>query len=201
MSRAALLTPKQIASATEVQTVDFRRANKDTTVVGTDPESYSGYSSTTHDVYDEDDWDTAVAAAAAGDVIDILADISTNLRYQGDHWGSGGSGADGTLAAPIVITSSNGSYINPNDQSNGSGGLEIYDCVGVWAVGVNIKNSQFGIYCRSIDGVSASDIDDNSDVQNGDLDGWVRIAHCTIEDTGHAALALAGWGSGTCQGG
>ncbi len=128
-------------------------------------------------------WTSAMAAALPGDVIRITATINAQLTARGNKYGIGGanmtaSPGGGTAANPIIITCNAGAFIDPGNQSNSAGALDIFNVSHVWAVGVNVRNSTFGIRCMNLDGTTAAP---------------VRIAWCTSQDTGNAAIAFQGW--------
>ncbi|MCP5022374.1 MAG: hypothetical protein GY930_11435 [bacterium] len=140
---------------------------------------YAGGSGTTHTVTSSGTWTTAVAAAAAGDIIDITAVITVPLAYKGNKYGiSGGSAASGTAGNPIVIRCTGSGAINVVSLTNSVAALAISNCDHVWAVGIVSTGSQFGVFYRNVEGTS------------GDP---VRVAHCDISGTGHSNLAVAGW--------
>jgi len=131
------------------------------------------------DVLNSATWDIAIAAAQPGDVIRIRANIPRNLTARGNKYGIGGANmSEGTDGAPIVITCDPSVWINPNDTSNNVGALDIINIDHVHAVGVNVKNSQFGIRCMNVEGSASNP---------------VRVAYCTVEDIGHAGIAMQGW--------
>ena len=140
---------------------------------------YAAGAGTSHLVASVSDWNTAVAAAAPGDLIRITANINSGLVYRGSKYGiSGANGVDGAAGNPIIITCDPGVWIDPMDQGNNTVGLDIRNVDHVWDVGVNVRNAQFGIRHQNWAG-TASDP--------------VRSAHNTVQDTGHNSLTVQGW--------
>jgi hypothetical protein len=123
------------------------------------------------------EWDQAVAAAQPGDVLRLTATINARLVYRGDNDGGTASGADGTAGAPIVITADPGVWIDPGNTASGNGALDILYVNHVHAVGVNVRNSQFGIRCMQCHGSDGAPI---------------RLASNTITQLGHAGIHFAG---------
>ncbi|MEM9131021.1 MAG: right-handed parallel beta-helix repeat-containing protein [Actinomycetota bacterium] len=134
-------------------------------------------SGVTHTAATEAEWDAAVAAAVPGDVIRLTATINARLVYRGDNDGGTATGAHGTAGSPIVITADPGVWIDPGDQSSGFGALDILHVNHVHAVGVNVRNAQFGIRCMQCHGSAGNPI---------------RIAESTVTSIGHAGINVAG---------
>lgn len=136
------------------------------------------------DVANFSNWQTAMAAAIPGDVIRITNTITSPLQARGGKYNLWGSnmhtsplgGADGN---PIIITCADPSiYINPNNMANGQVALDMKNNDHVWAVGVNVKRSTFGIRCLNWEGSAANP---------------ARISHCKSEELGHNAYQVQGW--------
>jgi len=114
-----------------------------------------------------------------GDIIKLTTTIAANLAYRGFKYGiSDGVGADGTAGNPIVIACAPGVEINPANQSNNVPALAIDNCSHVWAIEVKCADSQFGVRTQNASGTASHPM---------------RVAHCDVEDTGHAGLTIAGW--------
>ncbi|MEL7208936.1 MAG: right-handed parallel beta-helix repeat-containing protein, partial [Actinomycetota bacterium] len=131
----------------------------------------------THTASSSTEWDTAIAAAAPGDVIRLTATINSRLVYRGDNDGGTATGAAGTAAEPIVITADPGVWVDPGDQNSGFGALDILHVDHVHVVGVNVRNAQFGIRCMQCNGAAGAPI---------------RIADNTVTAIGHAGIHIAG---------
>jgi len=133
------------------------------------------------DVTNTSTWLTALSEANPGDVIRIINSIPARLNYRGNKYGIPGANAvSGTAANPITIMcASDNIWINPNNQSNNNGALDIQNVDYVNVVGVNVKNSQFGIRVMNVEGESDSNP--------------VRIAHCNVQDMGHSGISIQGW--------
>lgn len=184
-----------VTDPSPTKSVTFRTATSDPTnsVVSSDPTTIAATPGTTHLVSSESEWNTAVAAAGPGDIIRLTANIPAILQYRGARQINGpGTAADGTPDDPIIITCDPGVWIDPGDQANGQPALAIYGANHIWCIGVNVRNSQFGIYYRCCEG-NATTVEFQVDVENGLVDKWIHVAHCTITDTGDAALTIAGW--------
>lgn len=143
----------------------------------------AGTGGTTRNVANTTDWTNAMAAAVPGDLIRITTTITSPLTCRGNKYSLPGhnltaSPAGGTTSLPIIITCADGVYIDPNNQSNNTAALDISACSHVWAIGVNVKRSQFGLRCMLVDGTLAAP---------------VRIAWCDIRDMGHSGLIMQGW--------
>lgn len=143
----------------------------------------AGTGGTTRNVANTTDWTNAMAAAVPGDLIRITATITSPITARGNKYSLAGSNmtaspTGGTTSLPIVITCADGVYIDPNNQSNNTGALDLTNTNHVWAIGVNIKRSQFGLRCINLDGTLAAPC---------------RIAWCDIRDIGHSGLIMQGW--------
>lgn len=124
-------------------------------------------------------FDTAEAAAGPGDVLRATATVTAPLIYRGNKNGiTGGSAADGADGNPITITCNPGIFIDPNNQSNNVPAIDVQACDHVHVVGANVRRSQFGIRYLHTEGTAANPL---------------RVAFNTVEDTGHAAIAIQGW--------
>ncbi|MCP3988521.1 MAG: hypothetical protein GY724_05590 [Actinomycetia bacterium] len=130
-----------------------------------------------HAVASAAEWDTAVAAASPGDIIRLTASINARLVYRGDNDGGTATGLHGTAAAPIVITADPGVWIDPGNTSSGYAGLDILFVDHVHAVGVNVRNAQFGIRCFQCHGSAGAPI---------------RLASNTVTQIGHSGIVFAG---------
>jgi hypothetical protein len=140
---------------------------------------YAGGTGTTHIITSSVEWNSAVAAATPGDILKITASITSELTYRGDKYGiTGGTAADGAAGNPIVIGCEGAGIIDVASISGNSTCLEVFNVDHVWCVEVKTDGGQFGIYYRNVEGAAANP---------------ARIARCSISDTGHAALTIAGW--------
>ncbi|MEM9204536.1 MAG: hypothetical protein AAGC53_23080, partial [Actinomycetota bacterium] len=132
-------------------------------------------------VTSESEWNTAVAAAQPGDVIRIMNTINTTagLNYRGSKYGiTGGVANDGTATNPIILTAEPGAWIDGGATSNVESMLDVQNADHIWAVGINVRNSRFGMRFQNMEGTATAPI---------------RIAHCNFEDLGHSAVSVAGW--------
>ena len=107
-----------------------------------------------HRVASAAQWASAVAVAQPGDVIRLVADIPTRLVYRGGNDGRRAEGANGAPGKPIVITADPGVWIDGGSVSSNFGGLDIFYANHVHAVGLNVRNAQFGIRCLQCEGTA-----------------------------------------------
>jgi len=98
------------------------------------------------------EWDVAVAASAPGDVIRLAATINGRLVYRGANDGGNRTGVDGTANRPIVITANPDVWIDGGSVESHFGGLDLLFVNHVHAVGVRVRNAQFGIRCLQCHG-------------------------------------------------
>jgi len=136
-----------------------------------------GDGATEHLVSNQAEWAEAVASAQPGDVIRLTATINSRLEYRGDNDGGPASGVDGTAQQPIVITSDPGVWIDPGNITNDRGALDLLHVDHVHAVGVRVRNSQFGIRCHQCHGSPAAPI---------------QITNNVVTDIGHAGIHVGG---------
>ena len=144
------------------------------------PDAGSGFATggTTHLVSNEAQWDAAVAAAAPGDVIRLTATMTVPLIYEGGDDGGQPDGANGTAAAPIVITADPGVWIDLGAfETNGWAGLNIRYASHVHVDGVRVRNAQYGIRCLQCTGTATSP---------------VRIVNSTTTETGYVGIHVGG---------
>lgn len=140
-----------------------------------------GFGGVTRNVASLSDWNAAVAAAQPGDVIRLTATINARLAYRGDNAGNAAEGGHGTAQAPIVITANPGVWVDPGNKSNNVGAVDILYVNHVHVVGVNVRNSQFGIRCLQCNGAAGAPI---------------RFANNVLTEIGHAGMQFAGhWGT------
>ena len=141
---------------------------------------YAGGAGTSHRVSTSAEWDTAVAAAAPGDMIIVDAQITSSLMYRGSKYSIPGSNSLGGGAAgnPIVIGCEGAGEINVAALINNTAALRIENCDHVWVVGARTRGSQFGVFFRNWGGTATHP---------------ARFAHSDVADTGHAAVSVAGW--------
>ena len=83
----------------------------------------------------------------------------------------------GTAGAPIVITADPGVWIDAGSTTSGFGALDILYVDHVHAVGVNVRNAQFGIRCLQCHGSAGNP---------------VRFASNTVTQIGHSGIVFAG---------
>lgn len=139
----------------------------------------SGTGGTTHNCTTLTEWNTATAAAVPGDLIRVTSEINANLNARGSKYGiTGGTMVDGSAGLPIILTCADGVYVDVNNTSDNESALDIQNVSHVWAVGMNVRDSQFGMRLQNVDGTAANP---------------VRVAYCNIENTGHANFSIAGW--------
>jgi hypothetical protein len=136
------------------------------------------YVGATHEVANAQQWAAAVAAAEPGDTIKLVATINQILQYRGSRAEPGEQeGADGTADRPITITAAEGVWIDPGDQNNRKPALDILYTSHVNVVGVNVRNSQFGIRVLYSTGTATSP---------------VMVSGNVVQDIGHAGIHIAG---------
>ncbi|MFV0525821.1 MAG: right-handed parallel beta-helix repeat-containing protein [Acidimicrobiales bacterium] len=132
----------------------------------------------TFEVSDPGEWDDAVRAARPGDVIRLVATIGRPLSYRGSSAPRADvRGGGGTAARPLTITAASGVWIDPGDTSNDKPGLDVMYTSHVNVVGVNVRNSQFGIRVQNSTGTAAAPI---------------RVADNQVTDIGHAGIHVGG---------
>lgn len=108
---------------------------------------------TRRDVASAAEWSAAIAAAQPGDVIRLVANINQPLQYRSvNYQPERASGRDGTAEAPIIITAAEDVWIDPNNTSSNRGGLDVLYARHVHVIGVNVRNSQFGIRILASEG-------------------------------------------------
>ena len=138
------------------------------------PEVFPKGNGITRTVASPAEWTAAMTAAQPGDVIRLTATINSRLIYRDDVGGS-----SGTEAEPIVITADPGVWIDPGNQSNNVGALDLAGVRHVHVVGVGVRNSQFGIRCNDCKGTAAAP---------------VRIASNAVTAIGHSGIIIQGRG-------
>lgn len=127
-----------------------------------------------HQVTGPGTWTTAVAAAEPGDLIMVTGSIGQILKYRPVE-----GGRSGLPGRPIIILGVPDAVIDPNYQSNSQPALDIADVDHVWAIGISVARSQFGIRINSCHGTE---------------DHPIRLAWSAATDLGHAGIAVAGSG-------
>ncbi len=134
---------------------------------------------TTHHVATAQQWTAAVAAARPGDVIRLTATISEPLTYRGDNDGGTATGSDGTASAPIVITADAGVWIDGGgvDNSHNLAVLNLWYVDHVHAVGLSIRNGQYGIRCLQC---------------HGSAEAPLRIADNRVTSVGYVGIHVGG---------
>lgn len=145
----------------------------------------AGTGGVTHGVTSAATATTAIGNALPGDLIRVTStyDPGGSTVARGDLYGIAGatltSSTDGgEPGLPIIITCADGVDIDENDPSGGGVVLDLVNCRHVWAVGVNVKDSQFGI--RTLNW--------------GGTDGFpAYVAYCDIQNIGDAGLTCQGW--------
>ncbi len=136
------------------------------------------FDGTIHEVADVGGWRTAVAAARPGDVIELVADIDQPISYRGPRSpNSRAEAVDGTAEQPITIRARPGVWIDPGNLSNQVPGLDVIGAAFVDVVGINVRNSQFGIRLQRVE---------------GSAERPVLLSGNTVTDIGHAGIHVAG---------
>ncbi len=129
-----------------------------------------------YEVSSVDGWNSAVAAVQPGDTILLTATITTNLIYRGSR-SDRQNATDGTAELPITITAADGVWIDPGDLNNRKPALDIDSTAHVHAVGLRVRNSQFGI--RVLESF-------------GSPEAPLLIADNVVESIGHAGIHVGG---------
>ncbi|MEM9132555.1 MAG: right-handed parallel beta-helix repeat-containing protein [Actinomycetota bacterium] len=131
---------------------------------------------TVRDVASAAEWSTAIAAAQPGDVIRLVANINQPLQYRSvNYQPERASGGDGTAEAPIIITAADGVWIDPNNTSSNKGGLDVLYARHVHVIGVNVRNSQFGIRVLASEGSEGAPL---------------VVANNTVTGSGHSGIHI-----------
>ncbi len=131
---------------------------------------------TVRDVASAAEWSAAVAAAQPGDVIRLVANINQPLQYRSvNYQPERASGRDGTAEAPIIITAAEGVWIDPNNTSSNKGGLDVLYARHVHVIGVNVRNSQFGIRVLASEGSEGAPL---------------VVANNTVTGSGHSGIHI-----------
>lgn len=136
------------------------------------------YPHTVHEVASAAQWDTAVRSVEPGDQIRLVATINQPLQYHGARAPTNGvQGANGTVDRPITITANDDVWIDPGNLNNRKPALDVANVAHVNVVGVQVRNSQFGIR-----------------IQNsvGSADAPILISGNSVNDIGHAGIHVAG---------
>jgi len=131
-----------------------------------------------HNVANIDQWHHAVGAARPGDTIKLTSTINHVLQYRGNRAeASKQTGAHGTADNPITITAAPNVWIDPGNMSNRKPALDVINASHINIVGVNVRNSQFGLRVINSTGTASSPI---------------LIADSQINDIGHAGIHVIG---------
>jgi len=137
-----------------------------------------GQTGTVHEVHNADQWSAALSAARPGDTIRIASTINSRLFYRGSRAeGNRANAQSGTSELPITITAAPDVWIDPGDQRNRQPALDIRNAAHINVIGVNVRNSQFGI--RIVNSV-------------GSAESPMLIARNQITEIGHAGLHVIG---------
>jgi hypothetical protein len=175
--------PSVLSALGHTGTADITRADLD----GILDDWVASTGGTTRNVTSTGTWATAIAAAVPGDLVRITSsfDPADVLTARGNRFSIPGSNmtaspAGGTAGLPIIITCANGVVLDANNTSSNVPCLDLFNTTHVWAVGVNVREGQFGI--RAID-------------WGGTAGFPAYIAWCDIQSTGDAGLAVQGLGS------
>lgn len=133
------------------------------------------------DVFDGFTFQQAAGAVVPGDVIRILQTVPQPLLLRGNKYGIDGANMTsmGHEDNPIQVYTVPEAWIDPGDISNGVPALDINNTEHVHPIGVQVRNSQFGIRFMNVDGTSNAKPN--------------RTAFCKLENLGHAAMAHQGW--------
>ncbi len=158
---------------------DGRSPSSEAAPVVVEPTTTTVPPGTTHRVATHQQWAAAVAAARPGDVIRLTATITGPLTYRGDNDGGAAAGADGTASAPIVITADPGVWLDGGGIDNGSNlaALNLWYVDHVHAVGLSIRNGQYGIRCLQC---------------HGSAEAPLRLASNTVEAVGYVGIHVGG---------
>lgn len=147
----------------------------------------TGTGGTTRNVTSQASWNTAIAAAVAGDLIRVTSSFtvgSGQLSARGNLYGLSGSTmtaspAGGTAGNPIIITCSDGVEVTGSGYTNNVPVLDLVNCRHVWAVGFNVAGtSQFGIRAMNWGGTEANP---------------AYRAYCQVDEIRDAAIPAQGW--------
>lgn len=135
---------------------------------------------TTHLVTSSPTWDTAMTNAQPGDLVRLTASPGVPLNARHSRFSLTGANMTNTgqPGLPIILTCADGVFNDCGNTSNGDVGLDLQNTTHVWAVGFNVKNSQFGIRAQNWGGTA----------------GFPAYrAYCRTEDTGDNAFQAQGW--------
>lgn len=176
-------TPEHVLTALgHTDTAPITRAQLD----GILDDWVTGTGGTTHNVTDSTSWNTARAAAVPGDLIRVTSTFDPTgdqVSLRGNRYGITGtnlaaSPAGGSEGLPIICTCADGVWIDANNTASNTALLDLQNCAHVWAVGMNVRDGQFGIRCMNWGGTAGFP---------------AYVAYCAVENTGHSGLICQGW--------
>ena len=130
-------------------------------------------------------WNAAIAAALPGDLVRATAtfDPADGVNVRGDLYGISGatltaSPDGGQPGLPIIVTCADGVWLDADNTSSNDGILDLQNCRHVWAVGMNVRDGQFGIRAWNW----------------GGSEGFpAYIAYCSVDNMGHSGINAQGW--------
>lgn len=126
---------------------------------------------------------SACAAAVPGDLIRVTADIDGVVNARGDLYGIAGatfttSPDGGDPGNPIIVTCADGVWLDDQQPTNVEGAIDFSNVRHVWGVGLNVRNSQFGIRCLNWGGSAGNP---------------AYLAYCRANTIRDASIPVQGW--------